>query len=118
MLDIDTTQATYLKLKKWGLYADVNKNYLKLPTDTIKFPVKHHTKQYTKRIYHADHSGEIELAAPKKYPLKGVYNQCKAVFVHKENQADFAIYYFYNESSAKQADRHMKRTRKILRFIE
>jgi|GEM_PF-5455109 len=113
---IDTTKATYNKLKSWGLERDVNKNYLNLNTDTVKHPIIHFSARYSRRKFNADDSGMFELEYPLKYAYRGIYTKCKGIFIHKNDRCDIKLYYFYTDKSAVNLKKNIRRSYNVLRF--
>jgi len=115
---IDTTKVTYNKLRSWGLERDVNKNYLELNIDTMKYPIIHFSKRYSRKKFNADDSGMFDLKYPVQLAYRGVYSKCKGIFIHKSDRCDIKLYYFYTDNSEENLKKHIEATYKILRFID
>jgi len=113
-LEIDTTKASAEKLKKFGLYSDPNKNYLKTNSDTLSYPVKYDPRDFTLKKYSADRSGTFDLSLPKRY--KNEYTFCKVLFIHKDDRADIKLFFFYNSIDPDKLEKHIKRIADHIKF--
>lgn len=90
---------------------DPNKNYRPFKTEYTTF-----SDSYTTKIYNADVSGTYDLQVSEKNHILNSGEKCKVIFIHKDNKVDIELFYFYNKSSEPQLNKHLKRTRKMLRF--
>ncbi|WP_449435666.1 hypothetical protein [Pedobacter steynii] len=94
-----------------GKQFDPNKNYRPSKTEYTTF-----SNSYTTKIYNADVSGTYDLQVSEKNHILNSGEKCKVIFIHKDNKVDIELFYFYNKSSEPQLNKHLKRTRKMLRF--
>ena len=113
--EIDTSQKYISKMKRFGIPWDMNKNYLKTHSDTLKYPIVRNSQTFTKRRYNADVSGYFELPLQQIYVDK--YQKCRVAFIHKENRADIILYFFYNPDNRAIVRKHMNRVLKNIKFI-
>jgi hypothetical protein len=115
--EIDTTRAFAQRLKFLGLTLDVNKNYLKTSSDTLKHPINHFPTAYARKTFNADAAGTYNLPLRSKY--RGKYRNCDVLFIHKENRVDVRVYFFHNlEVSAKSLTKRIGEISRRIRFTK
>ena len=112
---IDTSQTYVSKMKRFGFAWDMNKNYLQTHSDTLKFPIERNPKNYTAKNFNADVSGHFEMPIQQNY--KDKYSRCRVAFIHKENQADILLYFFYNRHNATTISKHIDKVLDNIKFI-
>ena len=112
---IDTSEKYISKMKRFGIPWDMNKNYLKTHSDTLKHPIVRNPSTFTKNKYNADASGYFELPLQQIYANK--YQRCRVAFIHKENRADIILYFFYNPGNSAIVQKHMNRVLSNIKFI-
>ncbi|WP_285056632.1 hypothetical protein [Pedobacter ginsengisoli] len=117
LFQIDTTKALSERLKKFGMFNDLNQNYLKVAgRDTVNNPIVYDSRDVSRNKYGADRSGTYDLTLPG--PYKDQYWLCKTLFIHKESRADIWLYFFYNPGSARKLNKHIVRISKTIKFLD
>lgn len=94
-----------------GVKRGPNSNYIPYQTKYETF-----TEALTRTLYNADVSGSYDFIPCKAIPVLVPREKCKVIFIHRENQVDIAIYYYYLPENEHLLAKHLAATRNMLRF--
>ncbi|TCD00540.1 hypothetical protein [Pedobacter psychroterrae] len=90
---------------------DANRNYIPHKLEYELYPTG-----YAKLKNNADLAITFALPVNPKYPVLGNFDKCKCVVLHKENNVDITIYYYFTRKSEKNLKKHLENTNAMFWF--
>ncbi|MGY4386429.1 hypothetical protein ACVWYN_003484 [Pedobacter sp. UYP24] len=107
---IDTVKKLSIVKSDGELY-DPNKNYIPFNQKFVLFD-----KAFSRKTYNADVAGTWNLVPFRQIPVLSPDENCRVIFLHKENKVDIEIYHYYSGISQQELANRLKRLEKMLKF--
>lgn len=85
---------------------------IKMKADTLREPVRYFDQETTNGKFHATVAGTYSFQL--EIPYEGRYHFCRVVFMHKKNEGDVEVYYFYDPEKERIKP---EETFKMVRFV-
>ncbi|MGY4385919.1 hypothetical protein ACVWYN_002967 [Pedobacter sp. UYP24] len=95
-----------------GLPFDINRNWI--PAFDAKYELFPTT--YSNKTFNADSCGIYDFVPNKRVNILSKDEKYKVLFIHKENELDIEIMYFYTPETERFLKKHMDATRDMLKF--
>jgi len=107
---IDTTRDEAF-VKSNGDIWNRNRNYIPFNQKYNTFPLV-----FSRGIYNADVAGTWNLVPFRAIPILSKDENCRVIFLHKDNMVDVEIYHFYSNITQEQLAKRLRRLQSMIYF--